>query len=77
MKRTYEKNVASRLMSLDVLWSVLDIRWSTLDIRWSALDILWMTLDDLGVPHKQQVHPAVFGMKSNLESYERMFSIAG
>ena len=58
MKRTYEKNVASRLMSLDVLWSALDIRWSTLDICWSALDILWMTLDDLGVsPNKRLVHP--------------------
>ena len=48
MTRTYEKNVASTLVSLDILWSALDIRWSTFGVRWSALDILWMTLDDLG-----------------------------
>ena len=57
MKRTYEKNVASTLMSLDVLWSTLDILWSTLEYLWSALECLWKTLDDLGVsPNKRQVH---------------------
>jgi hypothetical protein len=48
MKRTYEKNLASRLMSLDILWSTLDILWSTFGVLWSAFGCLWMTLDDLG-----------------------------
>jgi len=56
MTRTYEKNVASTLVSLDILWSALDILWSALDILWSifgvlwsAFGCLWKTLDDLGV----------------------------
>jgi hypothetical protein len=40
MKGTYDKNVASTLVSLDVLWSALDILWSIFGVR----------LDDLGVP---------------------------
>jgi len=49
MKGTYDKNVASTLVSLDVLWSALDILWSTFGVLWSAFGCLWMTLDDLGV----------------------------
>ena len=36
MARTYEKNVASRLMHLDILWSTLDILWSIVGVLWSA-----------------------------------------
>jgi hypothetical protein len=48
MKITYEKNVASPLMSLDILWSALDILWSIVGVLWSAFGYLWKTLDDLG-----------------------------
>jgi len=47
MKITYEKNVASTLMSLDVLWSTLDILWTYVGVLWSAFGCLWMTLDDI------------------------------
>ncbi len=50
MTRTYEKNVVSTLVSLDLLWSALDILWSIVGVLWSAFGYLWMTLDDLGVP---------------------------
>ena len=52
MKRTYEKNVASTLMSLDVLWSTLDIRWSASEYLLMRADVRWRTLmsaDDSGV----------------------------
>ena len=63
MKRTYEKNVASTLMYLDILWSTLDIRWSTLEYLWSALECVGMSLDDLGVsPNKRQVHHTSGGL---------------
>jgi len=48
MKRTYEKNVTSTLMSSDVFWSALEYRWSALGVLWSAFGCLWKTLDDLG-----------------------------
>ena len=48
MKRTYEKNVASTLVSFGVLWSALDILWSIVGVLWSASECVWKTLDDLG-----------------------------
>ena len=47
MKRTYEKNVASTLMSLDMLWSTLDILWTIVGV---SLECFGHTLDDLGWP---------------------------
>ena len=48
MKRTYKKNMTSRLMSLDLLWTYFGVRWSIFGVLWSAFGCLWMTLDDLG-----------------------------
>jgi len=45
MKRSYEKNVASRLMSSDLLWTYFGLR---LEYIWSASECVWMTSDDLG-----------------------------
>ncbi len=47
MKGSYEKNVASPLMSLDVLWTYFGV---SLEYVWSAFGCLWMTLDNFGVP---------------------------
>jgi hypothetical protein len=53
MKRTYEKNVASTLVSSDILWSTLEyfgVLWSIFGVLLNAFGCLWMTLDDFGVP---------------------------
>ena len=49
MKRTYKKNVASTLVSLDILWRTLAYFGCTLECFGMRLDdfgSFWMTLDD-------------------------------
>ena len=45
MKGTYDKNVASTLVSLDILWSTLDIRWSTFGVLLNAFGCSLMRAD--------------------------------
>ena len=45
MKGTYEKNMASTLVSLDALWTYFGV---SLECFWSASECVWMSLDDLG-----------------------------
>ena len=45
MKRTYEKNMTSRLVSSGALWTHFGL---SLEYLWSALECLWMTLEDIG-----------------------------
>ena len=60
MKRTYEKNVASTLVSLDVLWSTLDILWSVFGVLLNAFGCPLMRADDSwrqwSFTYKQQMH---------------------